>query len=133
MHSKQQDALSARILSRVPNNVWSSLTIEQKRGIRTAIDSSENTHLFAVRSSIPMLSCQYYFAIFFGRERRHKARLQEEGQLDPAEVSFAYIILAGLVLIYGLIPLLLISYIIKSSLGIDLMDGPSPIHTLICN
>lgn len=125
------DPETRRIYARIPPSIWSALNIEQQRVLFTAIRGNPNNHLFSVRSSIRVPGRRYYLTIYFGRERRNLDRLRDEGQLDPGEVSIAYIIIGAVALVASIIPIGLGLYVIKSALGIDIFDGASPLHGLI--
>ena len=118
--------------SRIPQNVWETLTDVQKAAIHAAITNRANNHIASLRSSIRLAGRRYYLALFFGHERRNNVRLHDEGQLDSGEVSFVFIIMGILMLMFGIMFIVLFVYMVKSLLGIDIMDGPSPLHALIC-
>ena len=121
-----------QIASRMPQNIWDTLTDVQKTAVHAAITDRANTHIASLRSSFRVAGRRYYLALFFGHERRSLERLRNEGQLDPGEVSFIFSVLGILMLIFGIIFIALFVYMFKSLLGIDIMDGPSPMHALIC-
>ena len=121
-----------QIASRMPQNIWDTLTDVQKTAVHAAITDRANNHIASLRTSIRVAGRRYYLALFFGHERRNLKRLRDEGQLDQGEVSFVFIVLGVLMFIFGIIFIVLFIYMFKSLLGIDIMDGPSPLHVLIC-
>ena len=131
-HPVPTNTATLRIASRLPQNIWDTLTDVQKTAIHAAITNRANNHIASLRSSIRLAGRRYYLAFFFGHERRNVERLRDEGQLDRGEVSFIYIVLGILMLIFGIMFIVLFVYMVKSLLGIDIMDGPSPLHALIC-
>lgn len=131
-HPVPTDTATLRIAARIPQNIWNTLTDVQKAAIHAAIANRSNSHIASLRTSIRLAGRRYYLALFFGHERRNVQRLRDEGQLDHAEVSFIFIVLGVLLLIFGIMFVGLFVYMVKSILGIDIMDGPSPLHGLIC-
>ena len=131
-HAAPTNTATLQIASRIPQTIWNTLTDVQKSAVHAAITDRGNTHIASLRSSFRVAGRRYYLALFFGHERRSLERLRNEGQLDPGEVSFIYIVLGVLMLIFGIIFIGLFVYMVKSLLGIDIMDGPSPLHALIC-
>ena len=131
-HAAPTNTATLQIASRIPQTIWNTLTDVQKSAVHAAITDRGNTHIASLRSSFRVAGRRYYLALFFGHERRSLERLRNEGQLDPGEVSFVYIVLGVLMLIFGIIFIGLFVYMVKSLLGIDIMDGPSPLHALIC-
>ncbi len=119
-----------RILNRLPPHILGSLSAEQLAAIEEALRGDAAPHLINFQASLPMLGGRHYLTIFFGRERRNRQRLSDEGKLRPL------VQLAG----YGLIVWVLLSllaatgiallYLIKCMLGIDLFKGPSVLHNL---
>lgn len=122
------DPATRRICARIPQDIWLTLDKEQQHTLFSALRVNSNNHLFSVRSSIRLPGQRYYLTVFFGRERRNLDRLREEGQLDPDEVSMAYIIIFAVAFFASIIVVAVGLYAIKSFLGIDIFDGPSPLH-----
>ena len=132
LQSTPPPAVTRRSATHIPQHIWDTLTDHQKTAIHTAIADRATNHIAAVRSSFRIAGRRYYLALLFGHERRSVERLRREGQLDPEEVSIIFMILGTLTLVYGFMLLILVVYMIKSLLGIDIMDGPSPLHVFIC-
>ena len=99
-HPVPTNTATLRIASRLPQNIWDTLTDVQKTAIHAAITNRANNHIASLRSSIRLAGRRYYLALFFGHERRNVERLRDEGQLDRGEVSFIYIVLGILMLIF---------------------------------
>lgn len=76
---------------------------------------------------MPLPWGSYYVTILVGRERRSTARLEAEGQTRPALRFLVYFLMSSM-LIVGVVCALVLLYLIKSALGIDLMSGDSPFH-----
>ena len=132
VHSDSPNTTPFRTASRLPQHIWDSLTEFQKTAIQAAIADQTTNHIAKLRSSFRVAGRRYYVAAFFGHERRSVERLRRDGQLDQTEVSFVLIILGFLMLIFGAMFVALFAYAIKSLIGIDIIDGPSPLHAIIC-
>ena len=65
--------------------------------------------------------------ILAGRERRNAARLAAEKQTHWTRLAAVYFLLGSVVLAVG-IGYLVMLYLIKCALGINLMSGSSPLH-----
>ena len=127
----EHDPAVSRMIGCIPRHIWQSFTDDQRAAIAQAMRRYSGNHLLSLRSSVRMIGNRYYLALFFGRERRDLDRLQNEGQLDPTEVSIAYVIVGIFFLLASIVPIALGIYMIKSLLGIDILDGPSPLHYLL--
>lgn len=120
-----------RVLRRLPPGLLSSFTTVQLGALDWALRADQAPHLINFQVSLPMLGGRHYLTIFFGRERRNAGRLAEEGKMRPLAQLAGY----GLVIWLGLSLLaatgLVLLYILKCMLGIDLFPGPSSLHGLI--
>jgi hypothetical protein len=87
-------------------------------------------HKFEYRVSIPLPWKAYYVTIFAGPERRSADRLAHEGQMSLTRraslITAVMMVMASSAVLSGFCAL----YLAKSALGIDLMEGPSPLHFL---
>jgi hypothetical protein len=112
-------------LSRIPLEVRSSFTEEQLLAIRKALiqQSSSGRHRIAIRLTLPLFFRKYYFAFFFGRDRRRRtvdsenSRIQKTPKLirNTIVISFLTIFTLGFVL-----AVLAALYLLKYALGIDI-------------
>jgi hypothetical protein len=84
-------------------------------------------HAINLRASVPLPWGSYYVTILVGRERRSTTRLEAEGQTRPALRILVYFLM-GSIMIAGVVCALVLLYLVKSALGIDLMSGDSPAH-----
>lgn len=129
VHNKQEasEIIADYALSRIPLAVRSSLTDEQLRAIRKAMvqQSSADHHRVAVRFTLPLFFKKYYFAFFFGVDRRRgtvdKEKSRIEGALKLVQSVFVFVGLSvfffglGLTVLTGL-------YFLKNALGVDLFS-----------
>lgn len=117
-----------RMLRRLPASILSSLTPVQLDAISDALIPDPPTHAIDYRVSIPFFGRRFYVTLLAGRERRSLARLAREAQLHAKHIAafYAFALLAlGCLTLVGTV---LIGYVMKSALDIDLLDGPSLLH-----
>lgn len=113
MNIKNDPAIK-NLLKRIPENVQKSFTEEQLVHLKTAIGARQwGSHLIDSRGVLKFFRYRYYFVILAGRNRR---------QLSASEIKASRIAQSILVSIC-LFFLLLLLYLIKSVLGIDLFQG----------
>lgn len=108
------------LLDRMPPEVAESFTEEQLAHLHSALGArSWKKHSVDIRSTlpIPFIRRRIYFVLLMGRNRRDLTR--REKQLSA--ITFALFIAAfiGASTLFGI----LVLYLIKSALGIDLFKG----------
>lgn len=84
-------------------------------------------HVIDMRASVPLPWGSYYVTILVGRERRSRDRLDLEGQTRPILRILVYFLLSS-ILVSAVLCGLMLLYLLKSALGIDVMSGDSPLH-----
>lgn len=84
-------------------------------------------HVFDLHASVPLPWGRYYMTILAGRERRNAVRLAAENQMHWTRLVAIYFLLASVVLAICIGYLVMI-YLVKCALGINLMSGSSPLH-----
>lgn len=119
-HSRdiRNDQVIARLLERMPEDVAKSFNEEQLSHLRNAIGAREwGKHKLDLRGTIKLFKWRYYYVILAGRNRR---------SLSHKELRLAMflnaLILSSFVSISVLFGLIIL-YLLKSALGIDLIDG----------
>lgn len=117
-----------RMLRRLPANVRASLTAEQLDAISDALIPDPPSHGIDYRVSIPFFGRRFYVTLLAGRERRSLARLAREAQLHAKHVAIFYSVLLLFLACVSFVGAVLLGYIAKSALDIDLTDGPSMLH-----
>jgi len=126
------DEAEKRILRSIPTDIAAALTREQQLRLVWSVKPVPTRHGITLRSSFRWFSKRYYLAVFGGEDCRNIERLRAEGQLDAIPMSLTFLIIAGLVVVYGVVPLAFLLYFVKSALGIDVFDGPSIFHPWFC-
>jgi hypothetical protein len=110
-----EEPLLKKALSKMPEDVQSSFTHEQLQGIKAAMQATTwKKHSVDIRSSISFFSYHYYYVLIAGRDKRTMTR---------EEIRFKrlmYLTFITLFLTFSALFGLLILYLIKSAMGIDL-------------
>jgi len=105
---------------RLPEELRESFSDEQLQGLRSALATrSWARHKVDLRGTFNMWRTQYYFVVVAGRNKRSLSRAQQKLSLaakaGAITVFLFFSVLLGLVLLY----------VLKSALGIDLLPGHS--------
>lgn len=119
-----------RMLYRLPAPIRESLTLEQLAAISDALVPDPPSHAIDYRVSVPFFGKRFYITLLAGRERRSLERLAREAQLRAKHIASFYSVALLLLSCIFMIALVLLGYVAKSALNIDLMDGPSFLHHL---
>ena len=102
----------------MPDKVADSFDEEQLSHIRNAIGAREwGKHKLDIRGTIKFFKWRYYYVVLAGRNRR---------SLSDAEVRFATLVNAAFFAVFLLVSILvglIVLYLVKSALGINLIDG----------
>ncbi len=106
------------MLSRMPQDVADSLSEEQLSHIRNAIGAREwGRHGVDLRGTIKLFGWRYYYVVLAGRNRR---------TLSDKELRMATLLNATLLVAFITISVLIgliVLYLVKSALGINLIEG----------
>lgn len=84
-------------------------------------------HSIEVRASVPLLLSRYYVVILVGQELRNPARLNAEGQTLWLRQLIVYGLLSAL-LMSAVVGAVVIVYLLKCALRINVLPGASPLH-----
>ena len=107
-------------LSRLPKETASVLTDTQLSHIKVAIGSGQyRKHKIDIRGTFPVLfyPSRIYFVLLMGRNIRNLSRQEESITL------ITMLLLTILFLVFSVALGLVIVYVLKSALGIDLLKG----------
>jgi len=124
MNASSRDAYTHAVIKRISPNIRASLTATQLSAIEAAVrgGSPRKEHPVDVRLCIPLFFVRYYFVLLVGRDRRLGTKRSEAKRRHNMSISGIL-----LFLILGLSPIILliilILYVLKSALGIDLLPG----------
>lgn len=124
--------LVEHLASAVPADMRSRLTPEQTARLEHMLSVRSTTHAFDYRASTSFLGRRFYLAVLAGAEARSRSRLEREG-LSRRFPSVLFDIVAFCLGTSTLICLaagvaVVWAYVVKSALGIDLMQGHSFLH-----
>jgi hypothetical protein len=104
-----------KLLSRMPAEVGDSFTEQQLSHLRIALGARQwGKHQLDLRGTLRLFRWRYYYVIVAGRNMRDGQRSQQQvSRLMLAVVISLLLVVSGL---FGL----LVLYLVKSALGIDL-------------
>ncbi|MCQ4299304.1 3-phosphoshikimate 1-carboxyvinyltransferase [Pseudomonas songnenensis] len=113
-----QDPFIRGLKQRLPQDLRESFSDEQLEALRGVFGArSWVKHRIDLRGTIRLWSDRYYFAIVAGRNKRNLIRPQQNLSLiAKAALATVFLLFSGLV---GLV----ILYLLKSALGINLFPG----------
>jgi hypothetical protein len=114
----EQDPVIIKLLDKVPADMRSSFTAEQLLALKMAVGGRTwGAHAVDVRFTLKWWRWQYYVVFLAGRNRRTLSARERNIQRVSMAVLFAvFLIISSAVGI-------LVLYLIKSALGIDLIPG----------
>lgn len=116
----------------IPPDIRERLSPDQVTRLMESLRPRLSEHSLDYRVSSSVFGSGFYIALLAGGEKRPLMRLRREGlkRALPAvlfEVGTVCLAIAGMVcLLVGVS--VIGAYIVKSAMGIDLMDGPSLLH-----
>lgn len=118
----RQDPLIKKLLKNLPKSLAESYTDEQLQGMRIAVgDGTWGKHFIDNRGTFafPFVPWRFYYVFLLGKNRRAYTRREKHASLLMfVGLIFGFIIIS---ILFGLLTL----YILKSALGIDLLEGTS--------
>lgn len=129
------DAILDAAADRLPPDIRRDLSPDQTRRLAMLIAPDKLRHRVTYRISVPIMGSRYYFALFFGKEKRSGERLDQEGQsrsIGSLLVRAAMVLwlMSSLVVAITLAGIFIL-YALKSILGVDLFDGHFFLHPLL--
>lgn len=117
---KRHDPFIAGLKERLPEELRETFTEEQLEALKLAFGTrSWGKHSVDLRGTVKFWHRRYYFVFLAGRNYRQLSRLEQELSLLGKATVLAVILLAC-----GLVGLLLL-YLLKSALGIDIFPDYS--------
>lgn len=114
----RQDPGLQKLLSRMPRDVAESFTEQQLAHLRVALGARQwGKHQIDLRGTLKLFHWRYYYVVVAGRNLRDGRRSQQ--QLSRFMLALVISVLLVISAALGL----LVLYLLKSALGIDLFDG----------
>ncbi len=120
--SVRQDPVIKRLLGKLPDDIADSYSEQQLQGLRVALgDRTWGKHFIDKRGTfaITFVRWRFYYVFLLGKNRRAYTRREKHASL---------LMFMGLILLFLCISVLLgllALYLLKSALGIDLLEGTS--------
>ncbi|WP_223292894.1 hypothetical protein [Shewanella eurypsychrophilus] len=118
----RQDPVIIKLLKNLPKGLANTYTDEQLQGMRIAVgDGTWGKHFIDNRGTFafPFVPWRFYYVFLLGKNRRAYTRREKHASmLMFVGLMFGFIIIS---ILFGLLTL----YILKSALGIDLLEGTS--------
>lgn len=115
----RQDPAIQKLLERMPEDVQQSFTEAQLSYLRVALGARLwGKHRLDLRGTVGLGRWRYYYVLVAGRNHRGDPRHGQLSRLMQSVVISVFLLAAGLI---GL----LLLYLLKSALGIDLFDDYS--------
>lgn len=113
-----QDPVISRFLEKMPEHVADSFTEEQLSHIRNAIGAREwGRHKVDLRGTVKFFKWRYYYVVLAGRNRRTLS----EKELRVAVYLNAFLLTSFIT--FSILLGLIVLYLVKSALGINLIEG----------
>jgi hypothetical protein len=116
----RNDASIKRLISKLPENMKYSFNDEQLESLKPILDQQVwKTHPLDIRFELPFFRKKIYFVFLAGQSSRWIKRKQN----IYVKKSIAFML--SIMLIIAVLFAVLVLYLLKSSLGIDLIPGVS--------
>lgn len=118
------DPFTHHVYESIDPNVRATFTPRQVHAIETAIRANKpyQKHPVDLRGAFPLFFFRVYFVLLMGRDKRQPTRDKEAKRRHKAVIGSA--ILSLYVVVCMLIPVgIALLYVLKSFIGIDLIEG----------
>lgn len=122
-----------RLLQAIPASAGIGFSSQHLAALDAAIERTKprpGKHSLDFRVSLPVLGRRYYMVLLGGKERRSRARLAAEGQDAARRLWIGYSLLVSVLFTASCMLGILLVYLVKSMLGMDLFDESSAMHEL---
>jgi len=118
------DPFTHHVLSKISDDVLTSLTPEQLSEISGAISASRplKKHPIDFRGVITLFFARFYFVLLMGRDRRYSVKAIERERRRNSDI-IASILFVFTILSPVIVGIFLLLYFIKSFLGIDIFPN----------
>ena len=117
MSNLQQDPAIRSLLERMPKNIQTTFTDEQLAHLKIAIGARQwGNHAVDCRGVVKLFKYRYYYVFLAGRNRR------ELSVKEQKVARFTQAIILSLAVSFTILFTLLVLYLIKSALGIDIFE-----------
>jgi len=116
----QQDPAIRSLLERMPKNIQTTFTDEQLAYLKIAIGARQwGNHAVDCRGVVKFFKYRYYYVFLAGRNRRELSAKEQK------VARFSQALILSIAATFIILLTLLVLYLIKSALGIDIFEGYS--------
>ena len=116
----QQDPAIRSLLERMPKNIQTTFTDEQLAHLKVAIGARQwGNHAIDCRGVVKFFKYRYYYVFLAGRNRRELSIKEQK------IASFTQALILSTTVTFIILFILLVLYLLKSALGIDIFSGYS--------
>lgn len=120
MSNIKKDPAIRSLLNRMPESVQNSFSEEQLLHLKIAIGARQwGRHAMDFRGVVKLFKYRYYYVLLAGRNRRELSESEEK------VAWFLQILFISLITLVTIVILMLIVYVIKSALGINILENYS--------
>lgn len=113
-----RDRFVTKLFSELPPGLGDSFSDEQLDALKSVLDRGEwGRHTVDIRRAFGFMRWRYYFVLLIGSNRRRSGR-DSEGLPNSLELAFIVFFL-----LFSILTGLIIIYIVKVALGIDLLSS----------
>ena len=127
MTARPADPFQRLFFSRIPEDVAQSFSSAQLDAVKLAFGArSSGTHLVDVRFTVPVASRSWYVVLLAGRVHRMHMHLHHRGMLRRLLRRMwrtGNALVATVMVLLGMFALLIVLYVGKRALGIDIFPG----------
>jgi hypothetical protein len=113
----QDDSFLRALLAKLPPETSSTFTVDQLQALKLVLDAPKRVHAIDLRWTLGFWRWNFYCAFLFGRDRRELTRRQQWAE-RMALLTAIYLFVTVSTL-FGL----LVLYLIKSAMGIDIFPN----------
>lgn len=110
----KDDAFIGGLLAKLPIAISATFTDDQLHALKQALDAPKRVHAIDLRWTLSFWRGNYYFVFLLGRDRRELSRRAQA--LERVVLAAALGLFVTVSVLFGL----LVLYLIKSALGIDI-------------
>ncbi len=121
------------LLQAIPASAGIRFSNEHLAALDVAIERTrlrQGRHSLDFRVSLPVLGKRYYLVLLGGKERRSRARLRSDGQDAARRLWIGYALVVSVLFSASVVFGIMLLYLVKSMLGIDVFDEHSVMHDL---
>jgi hypothetical protein len=113
-------------MHQIPDQILDKLDEQEREGIKSVIQSAiprPSPKIIDLRFIVDLILIRYFVVLLIGRDMRKQQRqYQVNGITKFANIVMAVVLIIAMSLLISSVTILII-YLIKSSLGIDLLPG----------